>query len=337
MLSREAAERRSSTPTVLVVAVSLLTQLAVFAFCHWQHGDGWRLLFLRSPADLDTSFLGTVFTVLTNDLLARTLGTCLAALLLDAESPAAVHVDWSGAGRSSVPERGLRHVAATLRHFNFAGNALRQFGDLAGALDSYGQAVVLRPDYAEVYTNLGNVAIELGDLDQAVSHHRRAAELKPDLAQAYHNLGGTYRTARDYEKAAEALSEARKRDPDNFDTLMALGAVFKELGRLAESLECLRRAYSLRPGDPGCTTLMVLIVRQIGGANADVKHIADAVVETPRRADAFAALASSLETMNILEDAGAAAQEALALDGDHLLANVVAARLERRYGRARTF
>ena len=210
------------------------------------------------------------------------------------------------------------------------GNALRQFGDLAGALDSYGKAVLLRPDYAEVCTNMGNVAIELGDLDQAVSHHRRAAELKPDLAQAYHNLGSTYHTARAYEKAAEALSEALKRDPDNFDTLMALGAVFKELGRLAEGLECLRRAYALRPGDPGCTTLMVLILLQIGGANADVKHIADAVVETPRRADAFAALASSLETMNSLENAGAAAQEALAIDGDHLLANVVTARLERR-------
>ena len=210
------------------------------------------------------------------------------------------------------------------------GNALRQFGDLAGALGSYGQAVVLRPDYAEVYTNLGNVAIELGDLDQAVGHHRRAAELKPDLAQVYHNLGGTYRTARDFEKAAEAFSEARKRDPDNFDTLMALGAVLKELGRLAESLECLRRAYAFRPGDPGCTTLMVLIVRQIEGADADVKHIADAVVGTPRRADAFSALAGSLEIMNSLKDAGAAAQEALALDGDHLLANVVAARLERR-------
>ena len=214
------------------------------------------------------------------------------------------------------------------------GNALRQFGDLAGATEAYGEAVVLRPDYAEVYTNLGNLAIELGDLDQAIGHHRRAAELKPDLAQAYHNLGGTYHTARDYEKAAEAFSEARKRDPDNFDTLSALGAVFKELGRLEESLECLRRAHDLRPGDPGCITAMVLIERQAKGADADVTHIADAVVELPQRADAFAALASSLETMNSLEDAGAAAQEALALDGDHLLANVVAARLERRAGDA---
>ncbi len=214
------------------------------------------------------------------------------------------------------------------------GNALRQYGDLAGALEAYGQAVVLRPDYAEVYTNLGNVAIELGDLDQAVGHHRRAAELKPDLAQAYHNLGGTYHTARDYVKAEAAFSEALKRDPDNFDTLIALGAVLKELGRLEESLECLRRAYALRPGDPGCTTQMVLIMRQTEGSDADVKPIADAVVEPPQRADAFAALASSLETMNSLEDAGEAAQEALAINGDHLLANVVAARLERRSGEA---
>ena len=214
------------------------------------------------------------------------------------------------------------------------GNALRQFGDLAGAMEAYGQAVVLRPDYAEVYTNLGNVAIELGYLDQAVGHHRRAAELKPDLAQAYHNLGSTYGIARDYEKAAEAFGEARKRDPDNFDTLVALGGALKELGRLKESLECLRRAHALRPGDPSCTTQMVLILRQTEGADADLNHIADAVVETPRRADAFAALASSLETMNSLEDAGRAAQKALALDGDHLLANVVVARLERRSGDA---
>ena len=79
---------------------------------------------------------------------------------------------------------------------------------------------------------------------------------------------------------------------------------------------------------------MVLILRQTEGADADLNHIADAVVETPRRADAFAALASSLETMNSLEDAGRAAQKALALDGDHLLANVVVARLERRSGDA---
>ena len=105
--------------------------------------------------------------------------------------------------------------------------------------------------------------------------------LKPDLAQAYHNLGGTYHTARDYVKAEAAFNEALKRDPDNFDTLIALGAVLKELGRLEESLECLRRAYALRPGDPGCTTQMVLIMRQTEGSDADVKPIADAVVEPP--------------------------------------------------------
>ena len=216
------------------------------------------------------------------------------------------------------------------------GNALRNLGNLAGAYEELGKAVALRPDYAEAYTNLGNVAIELGNLDAAIVHHRQAVELKPELSQAYHNLGCTYQTARNYTEAAKAFREAHERDPGNFDSLYSLGAVLKELGRLEESLDALREAHDLRPGDNACTLLFVLVLRALNRPAEDVERINEGIEPASDRAEGLAALANALEALNDRESASKAAEKALAIDGDHMLANVVAARLERRHGDAKT-
>jgi Flp pilus assembly protein TadD len=60
---------------------------------------------------------------------------------------------------------------------------------LPEAVAELGQAVRLRPDFAQAHHNLGVALAELGNLDEAVACLRQALNLQPDYAEAYYNLG----------------------------------------------------------------------------------------------------------------------------------------------------
>ena len=50
------------------------------------------------------------------------------------------------------------------------------------------EAIRIKPDYAEAYSNLGNALKERGSLDEAVAAYREAIRIKPDFAEAHSNL-----------------------------------------------------------------------------------------------------------------------------------------------------
>ena len=73
--------------------------------------------------------------------------------------------------------------------YNIAGasNAgLMQFDD---AIDSYKQALKIKPDYAEAYYNMGIALKDKGDPEAAIDSYKQALKIKPDYAEAYNNMG----------------------------------------------------------------------------------------------------------------------------------------------------
>ena len=73
--------------------------------------------------------------------------------------------------------------------YNIAGasNAgLMQFDD---AIDSYKQALKIKPDYAEAYYNMGVALKDKGDPEAAIDSYKQALKIKPDYAEAYNNMG----------------------------------------------------------------------------------------------------------------------------------------------------
>ena len=71
------------------------------------------------------------------------------------------------------------------------GNALKDKGDSEAAIDSYKQALNIKPDYAEAYYNMGNALNEKGDPEAAIDSYKQALKIKPDYADAYNNMGMT--------------------------------------------------------------------------------------------------------------------------------------------------
>jgi len=69
------------------------------------------------------------------------------------------------------------------------GNALKDKGELNAAIDSYKQAIKIKPDYADAYYNMGNALKDTGDFNAAIDSYKQAIKIKPDYAEAYSNMG----------------------------------------------------------------------------------------------------------------------------------------------------
>jgi predicted O-linked N-acetylglucosamine transferase (SPINDLY family) len=64
------------------------------------------------------------------------------------------------------------------------GIALQGNDNLDTAVESYKQAVAIKPDYAEAYYNLGTALNSIGDKKAAIENYRQALNIKPDYAKA---------------------------------------------------------------------------------------------------------------------------------------------------------
>jgi len=73
--------------------------------------------------------------------------------------------------------------------YNNMGIALKEKGDVDAAIDSYKIALKIKSDYAEAYNNMGNALKEKGDLEAAIDNYKIALKIKSDYADAYFNMG----------------------------------------------------------------------------------------------------------------------------------------------------
>jgi tetratricopeptide (TPR) repeat protein len=108
-------------------------------------------------------------------------------------------------------------------------------------------ALAVRPRNVVMWTNLGVALKELGDLKGAVGAYEKAIELAPNSAPAYNNLGNVRRIQRDYAGALIQFDRALARNPDYAIALVNRGAVLLDLKRFAEALPLFARAIKIEP------------------------------------------------------------------------------------------
>src|SRR5262249_36228163 len=105
-------------------------------------------------------------------------------------------------------------VAVALRphsagaHLNL-GNALKDNGDLQGALDQYGKAIELKNDYVAAWNYRGLAYHLLARYDQAITDLTHAIQLKKDFAEAWNNRGNAYANLGKHEQAIADYTQAQ--------------------------------------------------------------------------------------------------------------------------------
>jgi len=126
------------------------------------------------------------------------------------------------------------------------GEILAQHDRLEDAMAVYDGALVEIYDMELLYTR-AMLAEKMGRLDVLEADLRTIIEREPDNSQALNALGYTLADHTDrYEEAYELIQRALVLSPEDFYILDSMGWVLYRLGRLAESVEFLTRARSIK-------------------------------------------------------------------------------------------
>jgi len=119
--------------------------------------------------------------------------------------------------------------------------------DFRGAAASYRQAVAIRPDIAELRSNLGLMQHQSGDYSHAAEAFRAALHLNPALFVPNLFLGFDLLQLNRPREAAPYLLAAEKLKPDDPQPALALGRTFHALWEPEKSERWYRRALVLAP------------------------------------------------------------------------------------------
>ena len=143
------------------------------------------------------------------------------ASLIDKAIAHAISLQQEGKRNDAIKKwRAIAHVAEGTDN-EFAAAAWFSYGYLLqnenpeDAILAYDQAIRLKPDLAEAYTNRGNVKVSLERHDDAIADYDEAIRLKPDDDKTYSNRGVSKTELKRYDDAMADHDEAIRRNPNN--------------------------------------------------------------------------------------------------------------------------
>jgi len=201
--------------------------------------------------------------------------------------------------------------------YNISGACYKALGQLDAAIKCYERALVIKPDYAEVHSNLGLTLQELGQLDAAVKSYEKALAIEPDFAEAYNNLGITFQELGQPEAAVKRYEKALTIKPDFAEAHSNLGVTFKELGQLDKAVKSYEQALAIKPDYAEAYNNLGLTLKELGQLEAAVESYEKAVAIKPDSAEAQSNLGNTLKELGQLEAAVKSYEQALAIKPDY--------------------
>lgn len=164
-------------------------------------------------------------------------------------------------------------------YFNF-GNALRDTGNQAGALDAYRRAVDIYPGYAEVHYNAGVIYQDAERIDEALSSYQTALDAQPDHVSALVNRGILLVRSGNADAGVELLRSAARVAPERSTVHFNLGVAEERLDH-NRAIAAYRRALDLSPSYADAAINLGMLFRQAGNSDATILVYQDLLKSDP--------------------------------------------------------
>ena len=165
--------------------------------------------------------------------------------------------------------------------WNNLGNVYKSGNNLDKALEHYEKALDLDSSDPRVHVNAGSVSQLLGDLETAESRYRTALEIYPGFASAYSNLGAVLQRQQHYEAAEEAYRQALKLEPGNPETLVNYGSFLLERNVIDKAREQLDQAIRIDPDNVGAHVTLGNLYDRLHDRDSVQKHYDKALLLDP--------------------------------------------------------
>jgi len=107
--------------------------------------------------------------------------------------------------------------------YNGRGNAYRNLGHYANAINDYNAALRLSPNVAVIYANRGDTYVLMKQYDKAIADYDTAIKRDSNLTRAYFGRGEAYLGKGDAKRAAVEFRQVLMREPEDQKALAMLG------------------------------------------------------------------------------------------------------------------
>jgi serine/threonine protein kinase len=115
------------------------------------------------------------------------------------------------------------------------------------AIADYTEAIRLKPDYAEAYSNRAFVYTFVGKFDQAIADCNEAIRIKPDLAEAYKNRANPHNQLKQYDDAIVDCNEAIRLNPNYAEAFANRATSYVDLKQYDKAIADCDEAIRLKP------------------------------------------------------------------------------------------
>jgi tetratricopeptide (TPR) repeat protein len=202
-------------------------------------------------------------------------------------------------------------------HYNL-GNELQELGRLAEAEESYRNAIVLRPNVAQVHNNLGNTLKAMGRLGEAEESFKKAIELKPDFFIAYNNYGTVLDELDKFAESEASYRKAIALNPTYSEAYSNLGSNLRQLGKLKEAEASYTQAIALNPGFAQAHSNLGAILQELGRLDEAEVSYRKAIELKPDYAEAYSNLGMAIEETGDIDEAVVSYQRMLSLNSEEV-------------------
>jgi Flp pilus assembly protein TadD len=262
-------------------------------------------------------FMGTVWAAASlagKSSLGRILVPAAGGVLLVVYSVLAFAQARTWQDSQSVFGHALRVTRNNYLAHTLLGLALKEKGDMRGALNHCKEAVRLAPNFPMVWGNLGNLLLEGGRLKEAEDCYQSVIKLDPKDWRSYKNLGLASELQGDLKGAESQFRKALELAPLDDEILVNLGRVLDKQGEVIEARTRLTQATVISPKSTRAWYYLGVMDEKEGALADAEKHLLKAVAVDPQVAEVQIKLARVLERSGRPDEAGAYYRAAFLLE-----------------------
>ena len=195
--------------------------------------------------------------------------------------------------------------------WNLIGASASKVGDTSKAINAFKNIILINPNSADAYYNMGVALKNDGQLNQGIKLFKKAILFKPNNAKAYFSIGNVLKEQGKLDQAIKSYQKAIFINPDYPEAYSNIGIILQEQDKIEEAKEAYETAISINPEYEKAHSKMAVLLHSQGDLTQAIKFYQNALSLNPVNANIFYNIGTAYQTQGNLEEAIKAYKKAI--------------------------